>query len=244
MSLRVRAFLIHLAISLVVVALSLSLVYFVWYPSPLHEALQVTHVFLVLMGVDVVLGPLMTLIVYRPEKKYLKLDIFVIAVLQALAFGYGFLTVMEARPVWLVFNKDRFDLVRAYEIDARRLDKAAPEYRAPSLLGPLWVAASPPDDVEARNDLLFESISGRADVPQRPDLYYPLGRDVSLIKEKAFPLVDLNKYNPSEVVDQRLSEYPGANGWLPLNSPRGSMVVLVEKGSGSVLGIVDLAPWD
>ena len=58
MSGRFRAFSWHLSASALVALLTLLLVFFVWYPSPLHEAVGVTHILLLLLAVDVTLGPL------------------------------------------------------------------------------------------------------------------------------------------------------------------------------------------
>ena len=44
---------------------------------------------LLMIGVDVVIGPLLTLIVFDPKKKHLKFDLVVIAALQLAALAYG-----------------------------------------------------------------------------------------------------------------------------------------------------------
>ncbi len=66
---RLKAFAIHLAISALIALTVIGLVFFIWYPSPLHTALGVTQIFLILLAVDVVLGPLLTLLVYKAGKK-------------------------------------------------------------------------------------------------------------------------------------------------------------------------------
>ena len=121
MSIRLKAFFLHLSLSAVIALLALLLVFGLWYPAPLHTAVGVTHIFLLLLLIDVVLGPLLTLLVYKAGKKTLVFDLAVIAVLQLSALGYGLWTVAEGRPAWLVFNADRFDLVRVLDIDARKL---------------------------------------------------------------------------------------------------------------------------
>ncbi len=149
---RIKAFLIHLGISLVVAVAAMALVFGLWYPSPLHAALGVTGIFLLLLAVDVVLGPCLTLVVFKPGKKTLVMDLTAIALLQLSALAYGVWTVAEGRPAWLVFAVDRFELVRVLDIDERKLEQADLAYRQPSLLGPQWVAASNPVDSDERND--------------------------------------------------------------------------------------------
>lgn len=160
MPLRLKAFLLHLGLSGVIALLALWVVFKLWYPAPLHTAVGVTHIFLLLLFIDVTLGPLLTLLVYKEGKKTLVFDLSVIAVLQLSALGYGLWTVAEGRPAWLVFNTDRFDLVRVLDIDTRKLDQALPEFRQPSWLGPRWVAAVMPVDNTEHSDLMFESVQG------------------------------------------------------------------------------------
>ena len=60
---RVRAFLIHFVASTFVALLALGLVFGLWYPHPLQKAAGVTMLYLLLIGVDLVIGPLLTLVV-------------------------------------------------------------------------------------------------------------------------------------------------------------------------------------
>jgi hypothetical protein len=195
------------------------------------------------MGVNIFIGPFLTLIVFKPGKKYLAFDLICIVVLQMLALGYGLSAVAAGRPAWIVFNQDRFDLVRAFEIDPRARDAAAEAYRQPSWTGPRWVAAAPPDDVEARNRILLEALSTGVDVPHRPNLYFPLEQAADAIRAHAAPLDSLLDYNDKTRVAASLARHPDADAWLPLNNRRASLVVLIEKKSARVIAIVDLRPW-
>ena len=242
MALRLKAFSLHLGLSGVIALLVLFVVFKLWYPNPLHTAVGVTHVFLLLLLVDVILGPLLTLLVFKERKKTLVIDLSVIAVLQLSALGYGLWTVAEGRPAWLVFNTDRFDLVRVLDIDTRKLDRAAPEFRQPSWLGPRWVAAAPPDDSAARSELIFESVQGGSDVPQRPELYLSLADSSERIKERLYPLSELQNFNSSDEVQSVTSQWPEADAWLPLMAGT-PMVVLLRQETAEVVAVVDLRPW-
>ena len=241
---RFRAFLIHLVGSISLGLLAVALVFLVWYPAPLHRAVGVTAIFLILMGVDVVIGPVLTLIVFNPGKKTLRFDLTVIVILQIIAFGYGISTVAEGRPAWLVFNVDRFDLTRAYEIDDRRLNEAQPEYRTAPWFGPRWVSARTPADAEQRNTLTFEAVFAGVDLPQRPDLYQPLAAEADALRQKAHPLDLLLRYNPPDSVKATLAKWPNADAWLPMMAPAKPVTVLLRKDSAEVMAIVDLKPWD
>ncbi len=243
MSSRFQTFLIHLAISALIALAVIGLVFFIWYPAPLHTAVGVTQIFLILLAVDVVLGPLLTLLVYKVGKKTLVMDLTVIVVLQLGALSYGLWTVAEGRPAWLVFAVDRFELVRVLDIDERKLDQADLAYRQSSLLGPHWVAASNPSDSDERNDLVMESVFGGADLAQRPNLYQPLNAQANAIQQRVLELSKLSEFNDIESVSTLLAVHPRADAWLPLRANNQDMVVLMHKASAEVVAIVDLRPW-
>lgn len=240
---RIKALGIHLAISALIALAVIGLVFFIWYPTPLHKAVGVTQIFLILLAVDVVLGPLLTLLVYKEGKKTLVMDLSVIALLQIAALAYGLFTVAEGRPAWLVFAADRFELVRALDIDERKLAQADASYRHPSLLGPQWVASVNPTDSDERNDLIMESFSGGADIAQRPNLYQPLSSQKDAIQQRLLELSALTVNNSAEHIQTILAKYPNTDSWLPLRANNQDMVVLMHKDTASIIAIVDLHPW-
>ena len=241
---RFKACSIHLLLSLLVALAALIWVFNAWYPAPLHDALAVTHIFLLLILVDMMLGPILTLVVYKPGKTTLVFDLTVIAALQLSALLYGLWTVAEGRPAWLVFNVDRFDVVQVVDIDTRHLDQAAREYQAPSWFGPGWVGADRSASGEQSNEILFESIFGGPDIAQRPFLYRPLTEFRAAMQSRAQPLDELAKYNDAETVAAILAAWPQASGWVPLMARVQPMVVLLGERNTEVLGIVPLRPWE
>lgn len=120
---KLKAFFAHLAISGIIAALAMIVVFYVWYPSPLDTAIGVTEIFLILLAVDITIGPLITFIIYKRGKKTLAFDLVVIAILQLIALAYGMHTVFIGRPAFVVFNVDRFDVSRAHELDTKSLEK-------------------------------------------------------------------------------------------------------------------------
>ncbi len=241
---RLKAFLIHLSLSAGVAGLALLVVFGVWYPAPLHIATGVTSIFLLLLVVDVSLGPMLTLIIYRVGKKSLLFDMLTIACLQLAALIYGLWSVADGRPAWLVFNVDRFDLVRVPEIDERKLSDAEVIYRSPSWLGPRWVAAISPVDIDERNTLVFESTRGGSDLPHRPNYYHPLSQVQDKIQSRLRPLVELEQFNTSGAVRQIKLKWSEADAWLPLKANAQPMVVLMRSDRAEVVAVVDLRPWN
>lgn len=242
--LRLKALLVHLAGSVLLAALALGLIYGLWYPAPLATAVGVSSIVLLLLAVDVVLGPILTFAVYQPGKKSLRFDLAVIVLIQLAAFAYGMATIAQGRPAWLVFNADRFDVAQASDLDTRYLADALPEFRHPPWSGPAWVASVNPEDVDKRNELVMESALGGSDLPQRVDLYRPLVQEADNMLARAKPLTDLEQFNTLEAVADAAGKWPQADAWLPLMSRSQPMVVLIERKTASPVAIVDLRSWD
>ncbi|MGP1607228.1 MAG: TfpX/TfpZ family type IV pilin accessory protein [Moraxella sp.] len=240
---RLKAFLLHLFVSIIVIVLTTLVIYQIWYPSPLAVAAGVTGILLLMMTVDVILGPLLTLLVYKEGKKSLKFDLTVIILIQISAFFYGIWTISQGRPVWLVFNVDRFDVVHYQDIDKRKINEAKLEFQSPSWLGPKFVASLMPDDVDERNSITFEAVFSGVDIAQRPNLYVPFHSVLPTIKQKKLSLKNLNEYNSPSQIKNILNKYPQATGYLPLKANKVDMSVLIDK-DGNVVKIVDLRPWN
>lgn len=243
LTLRTKASLIHLAVCTLIAVAALFMVFGLWYPSPLHKAVGVTHVFLMMLLIDVVLGPVLTFIVYRKGKRTLPLDLAVIVILQLSAFSYGMWSMAQGRPVWIAFGVDRFDLIRAVDIDSQNQEGASAEFIRPSLFGPRWALALPPSDAAARTKMLFDALQGRSDLAQRPNLYHRLESAPDVIRAQAHSLDELARFNSTESVSSVLARWPAADGWLPMMANALPMVVLISKERANVIAVVDLRPW-
>jgi hypothetical protein len=243
---RLHAFLFHVLGSTVMALAAMSLVFLVWYPSPLHIIAGVTAIFFIILGVDVTLGPFLTLVLANPRKKrsLFALDLSIIIVVQLAAFGYGIYTVTAGRPAWLVLTGDRFDLVAVSDLDTSKPDQVLPEFREPSWFGPQFAYVPLPDDPKERSDLIVQTMDSGMDIYQFPWLYRPFAEGKATITARAKTLDMLNRFNPPEKVEAVLADNPEADGWLPLKSRKEQQVVLVKKDEGRVVRIVELKPWD
>ncbi len=238
-----RAFALHSSLSLLIAGLLLLVVYTIWYPSPFHNAVGVSPVLGLVILVDVTIGPLVTLMLCRAGRRVPIVDFIAIGVLQISALSTGVLAVAEGRPAWIVFNADRFDLIRSVDVDPRSVAIASPTYRTPSLLGPTWVAAAWPDSSEERIAILFEALNSGIDLAHRPQYYGPIEQKRTEIQARLRPLEELDRYNSPAAVTQVLEQWNSADAWLPMVSGVKSMTVLLERETTKIVAVVDLNPW-
>ena len=176
MKYRIRAFLIHILLSILVLSATLALVAFVWYPAPLFWVDGGREVIQLIAFVDVVLGPLLTLIVFQKGKKSLKFDLSVIVAIQLLALAYGVMTMYQQRPVFVAFALDKFYTVTAAQIEAdspKKLD----ELQALMPRASNWVYVALPQEKSALQKLFVGQSQGDLVLSLRSDLYQPLDKE-------------------------------------------------------------------
>lgn len=244
MKFRIKAAGVHLLISALVALIGIGLVFWVWHPAPLQKAVGVTHIFLMMLGIDVVLGPLLTLLVASSkEKKTLKFDLSVIAAVQLAAYLYGMHSIAVSRPVYVAFDKLRFEVVQADSV-VRATDKTIlPEYQSNPLFAPQWVSVRPYTDAAEQNQRIMLEMQEGISPSMMADLYQPLNDGWGGMLERKHGLDELKQYNPAEQVAKELAAYPQADSYLPMKAPSVDMVVLLDSRQKQVLGIVDLRPW-
>ncbi|WP_373683523.1 TfpX/TfpZ family type IV pilin accessory protein [Acinetobacter sp. YH18001] len=227
-------------ISLIVVGV----VFFVWYPTPLATAVGVTQIFLMMLAIDVIIGPILGWLVYKEGKKTLKFDLSVIITIQIAALCYGVFSIEQGRPVWLVYNVDRFELVRKNEIVTEHLDQAQSQFQQLSWFKPQFVATEFSKDANQRSEDMFAEVFNGISIAQRPERYVELTQAKTQIQQRALPLKELEQYNSKTEVEKTLAKYPKADAWLPLKANAVDMVVLIDKEKAEVIKIVDLRPWN
>ncbi|MFT6188586.1 MAG: hypothetical protein ACJAW8_000105 [Oleispira sp.] len=105
---RYQAFAVHMAISLVIFFILLVCITQYWYPGILFDTGNGWKAIGMIVGIDLVLGPLLTLIVFNHNKSSLKFDLAIIALVQTAALAYGTWTIHQTRPVALAFINTSF----------------------------------------------------------------------------------------------------------------------------------------
>ncbi len=244
MSKRLKFFLSHLSISAMIALIVVGLVFFIWYPMPLAEAVGVTDIFLMLLVIDVIVGPVLGWLVYKEGKKTLKMDLSIIVLLQISALFYGIFSIEQGRPVWLAYTVDRFELVRKNEVFDQNIMQAQKQYQSSSWLKPKFVSVEFAKDIEERNKNMFDDVMGGISIAQRPERYVDFFLAKPQIQQRAQDLDLLKQFNDQQAVQKTLAKYPQADAFVPLKATAVDMTVLINKETGEVVKIVDLRPWE
>lgn len=223
---------IHLCISLVVIGTAATAIFLLWYGRGLWRVAGLDHLFVVMLGIDVVAGPLLTLIVYNRAKPELRRDLLIVGLLQFGFLCYGLYTACISRPVFLVGNADRIDVVFANEIDPDDLAKAGvPEGRSLSWTGPRLVGARLPDNAEEADRLMLSASTGGKDVQTMPQRYVPYAQVAPDLLASSAPAADAARAGSDEAAMLEAGLARSRRAAKGVNV----LLLMSSRGSGSML---------
>jgi hypothetical protein len=239
---------IHFVVTLALAAVAAALVFLVWFPDPFQKMIGGTALFMLVVGCDLALGPLMSLVIYnsRKSRRELVTDYTIVGVVQLAALVYGVVIMSGARPVYVAFNTDRFEVVQAGDLAPQELAAARdPVYAKVPWDGPRFVSVRvPPED---RQDALFQSLNGNEE-HRRPKFFVPFESQLEQLRKRAKPLAALQAKKPESkvLVESALRgvDLPATRlAWLPVRHFRGFWTALVDTDTGLPVAYIDLDPY-
>ena len=241
----------HLLASVFVAICCAGLVFGLWYPQPFGDLAGGEGLFFLLISVDVICGPLLTLIVFNPRKPTAELwrDIGVVVVLQLAALLYGLNSTLQARPVYLAYEGDRFRIVSLPDIDQKNISQAPPElqnfgYSGPRVIGVILLQPADSGYLESLEAAL------KGEHPAfRPSRWVAYDKQRQDVLAAAKPLAQLRGKNTERAIvlddwikKSGISERDVA--YLPLASSNGSdWVVIVQRKDATPIAYLPLDGW-
>lgn len=241
---RLRAALVHLGLS-ALVALVVSIPLVLWlYPSPYFEAAGGRNLLAMILAIDVVVGPMLTFLVFDRSKSSLKNDLRIIGLVQFVALGFGVHAALLSRPVYISFVVDRFELVSAAQVDPEELSKAPMAMQVLAWGKPQLAYARQPNDPKLRSELALLATQGDIDLKQMFRYYRPFAEATEQIIQRASPIKELERFNAPALVKTLLAEYQSQTlAYLPVQGKKSDLTAIVNARTGELLAVVALQPW-
>lgn len=240
--LKLKAAAIHFVTTACVAILAGYLVFFLWYPGQMHQMLRGVNMYGILMGLELAFGPLMSLVIYNPKKsfKHMLLDYSVVGAVQLAALIYGVYSLSISRPIFLVFVKDRIEVISAVELLEVDIKEATDSAANIGWFGPKLVCVNFPSDPKERSDLLITALNGR-DIQMFPKYYRSC--DGEEIIKRALSVSDLKSKDSIKV--EKIKESFGFKNfnWLPVVSRFGSWIAIIND-DGKPVNYIDIDPFD
>ena len=231
-----RVFLIHIAISTTLMLMLLSVMVLSWYPNGLFGVAGGWAGLKILLPIDMVLGPALTFLFYKPGKKSAVFDLSAIACLQIAALSYGVFAVYTQHPQALVLAEGELQTLTPmdYQSALIKLEEDKQQAHNPSDLdsnSPPVVVAKPYSQ-EHYGQYIASMFNGGLELAHRAERYQDLevGHD-SL--QSAF-------MDHEEVLEALGDGYNQSYDYLPLRSMHGKGIAAFSKDSGAFIRALPL----
>jgi hypothetical protein len=233
---------LHFIVSASIAVIAAALIFTYWYPSPFGQMAGGISIFMLLVSVDVAIGPVLTAVVAAPKKSVRELgrDIVLIAVVQAVAFVYGIYAISLGRPVHLAFEVDHFRVLSAANVDPTTLPEAPAELRQLSWSGPTMIGAAKPLGAAEQLKAIDLALAG-FDISMIPRNWRSYESQSGAAWNAARPLVNVViKYPDASASVQALARKSGHAiddlRFLPIISRQGNWIAVIALPDSSVVG--------
>lgn len=242
---KLKASFIHFIISASIISSFLAFALAIWYPQPFFEISGLQHIIFILVGVDVILGPLLTLVVFKPKKPSLQFDLSVIAIVQLAALGYGAHTIYAAHPLYVAYAIDRFTPINANEVNPAQAKES--KLQKSKFSGPTLVYVEKPSDPKEMSKVTMEVLSGKPDLDARPEYYRSFEQFKQQILQNTLPISTIehkpeNKKKLEKFIAQQggtLQDY----AYLPLSGKEKDVLWVFDLKTGNPSGVIDINPF-
>jgi hypothetical protein len=237
---RWRAGGLHLGATIAVMALLGAAYAFVWVTPLLWPVTRIEPSLVLLFAAALVVGPVLTTLVYKHGKPSLRSDLIVVVLIQVILLGYALAMLARTRPAFIVATADHLQVVQAREIDPNDLAAAAPAYRDIGWTGPRMVGLRADVVSDRRETLFYAGIDGSATV--QPALYVDFAQTADLLRLGASPV---DRWIAQSGNRERIDGALAASGRkadairvVPINTSSATAAALVDAKSGRPLRVV------
>lgn len=240
---RIKAFSIHLGISGVIYIALLYLIVFHWYPHPFFAADGGWQGVQIVTGVDLVLGPLLTLIVFKSGKRGLKLDLTLIGLLQAVVLTWGTWLVYDQRTALVTYADGIF-----YSLNSKQIEAAGEGARraSQSASSPAYAFVRLAEDKQVRLRQKLKITFSGIPLFLRGDLYEPL--DANNLPEVLAHSLDMEKLaRESEEQRKELDDFRQRHGqnlsgfaFLPLHCRYKDIILVLRRSDGRAVDSLNI----
>jgi hypothetical protein len=244
-SFRWKAFAIHLVASLLVLGALLFVLFYYWFPGYLFDTDGGWQALRVIAGVDIILGPLLTLIAANPKKSAgeLRKDFTVIGVIQVCALTAGTWLAWDNRP-WAMLWYDGVVYSMPWSAFRGEDSATAAVLALQSPHTPQRVVVDTPFDPLQRSALLERAAKdGTGSLLMDGRLYRPWPAPANYLK--AFSVIALDMAEERAALDSALARIRATHAdavLVPVRSRYDIYFLAVAAGRGEVIEAIRLRP--
>ncbi len=228
----------HFFISVIIFTLFVLFLLYLWFPAPYFSASGGWQGLKIVAGVDLILGPLLTLIVFniKKPKKELVRDLSIIATIQISALVWGMTTVYQQRPLMITFWDGQFHTLSADVLKFAKISQKTFEPFGDRF--PVYIYTKPPTDDTAKQKHLKKLFSGIS-ANLQPELYRPLAKHYDAVFQHTIDLNQRLENNPElkeqvETLLEKSQTKLEENYYLPLKSFYATFILVFDKNNNRI----------
>ena len=242
---KLKAFSIHLLLSLILVSVLMGLVIYFWFPLDYLGITSFKDIALLIIAIDLVLGPVLTFIVFNPKKKSLKFDLAAIVAFQFIAMTYGVYALYQTHPLFVTYKQGVFNLVNANEITPENAKYN--EFKISKLSSAKLAFTKLPDNPKEKLEIMMGvDFKGEPDIDRRAEFYEPYENHLDTILANSLDAVKL--FSGDKLDEPRknfLTKYKEMDSFafLPLQGSGNAAIIVLDKKTAKPVTTIHTNPW-
>jgi hypothetical protein len=239
---RFQAAFFHLLISLAILVGLAYLVLFVWFPDFFYAIDGGWEGMRIIIAVDIIAGPLLTLIVYKSGKPGLKFDLTVVGLFQTICLIAGTLVVYAERPLFFIYYDKHFYSASADTY--ARYQQTVPDPLKHADQAPAMVYSTVPGDpIEEAN---FRRALYQSGLPVwvYDKSYEPLEAHLDQVLEESYPVDKLRSRDESGALDKWLQKHGGTAeeyAFYPVHSRYRNPFIAIRRSDQQFVDVIDIS---
>lgn len=243
---KLSAFASHLGISFIIFLVVLYFIVFQWYPPPFFSSDGGWQGIRIIAGVDLVLGPLLTLIVFKPGKKGLKFDLTVIGLTQLAALGWGIWAVHFERPIAAVYAEGAYHSVTANDLKNQGL--FGDKLKRFGDRTPVWIFSNLPEGPDQMQEVRKQALQLGRPLHWFTDYYSPVNKlAIERINKYPFNMDAWLKDKPKELSAYKkfLAGHKDLQGkliFIPWHARYGRSFIAIRTDTLEYIDSLDITP--
>lgn len=245
---RLKASGTHLLISLVMFTIIVSGLIYFCYPWPYYKINGLWQGLRITASVDLILGPLLTMIIFTPGKslRALRFDLVMIALVQLAALIYGVVTLYAQRPYATLFLDRGFQIMRVADFPKdRKAWDGLEKLRTASEIHPALIAVRPPQNSEESVQMFVEEMTSKGFPASFMSRLEPVQQHWSQIVQSALALPARLPAAHQKKLDAFLQTHqttPQKLAFFPLHGSFDACMIVLQRDSGNFVGYLDITP--
>ncbi len=239
---RYHASFYHFLISLGIFVVLAYFVLFQWFPGFFYTIDGGWEGMRLIILVDLVIGPLLTLIVYKHGKPGLKFDLSIIALIQATCLSGGVYVVYNERPTHFIYYDGYF-----YSASQGTFAEygVIPPNPAQFETAPARVFLDLPENPIERADIARVYFESRVPMWTASEYYVKLEGHMDEVLEGGRTIDQIRATDTQNTIDEWLEKNGGSfddYAFIPIRSRYRSAYLAIERANREIVGLLEVEP--